>query len=670
MLKILIHFILLELLLAEQKSPSTIPTTTNITNVKYFSTVVQGPRIHSAKNSTYFYIIGNNSRQENDKIYQVDAEKSVFKRKDSVISKKGSNSPPNNQQEQLKLVDTPFKNVYIDFELVISDFVSFEPKTGMAEFDAKLKFKWWHASKGAIMNSGEIDDDSLNTKNLKFSPTLKFADDPSVALTVKNQMYSFNNVETYFERKKETQQSLLAKFEKFKANNNQAVAAALLGHTNDVYMSTSYKNVSLNKKIIMTRVSKHYSCLEQNVTLKFKCHTDEDNDDSSLDTSHFPFDSHACELNFEIDAALLANSESPRAFTPSFVFASLVPDQPNRIEIDNSMFDFYSYNKLVKSVSNYSWISREWLLKKITVFYANLTHSGPSSSFLASTNSSLVVDPDEKLDQYLISRKDFTNATAASFASDEYFRINTALPPLSVKFYIFRRREPQVYVFVLPLVLFTLVTFLIFFLPTSNTSEKTLIAFLNFACLLGFNLYLFKLVIYTYDFMRIPLLLQYSNCLMVIQLGVLAYTCLVKSVYHYGFLTFNAGSFTSLAEDAFRQMFFINHDQAQQLQQQQMQQNQAAAHHHQHLMALAAAGQVNPALDLLYSSVEPHVKCQNMCNNNSRCSLNSNHMFLNKSVDKIKEETGMVIYHGKWCRKTFALSVYNCEINWAFFCCI
>jgi len=139
-----------------------------------------------------------------------------------------------------------------------------------------------------------------------------------------------------------------------------------------------------------------------------------------------------------------------------------------------------------------------------------------------------------------------------------------------------------------------------------------------------------------------PLILQYSNCLMVIQLGVLAYTCLVKSVYHYGFLTFNASSFSSLAEDMFKQMFFMNQDHFVQFETEKHR-NQ------QNLMALTCGGgQYNQAFDV-YSQGDNNLRLNQLVSkSNSRSSTGSNGMLNNKCDEKIKEETGMVIYHGKF----------------------
>ena len=124
---------------------------------------------------------------------------------------------------------------------------------------------------------------------------------------------------------------------------------------------------------------------------------------------------------------------------------------------------------------------------------------------------------------------------------------------------------------------------------------------------------------------------------MVIQLGVLAYTCLVKSVYHYGFLTFNASSFTNLAEDTFKQMFFINQDH--------LIQHEHEKCKNQNLVSLAC-GHLNHGLDI-YSHGDNNMKLNQLVSqSNSRSSTGSNNMF-NKCDEKIQEETGMVIYHGK-----------------------
>ena len=675
MFKIFLNLILFKYLLAQQiqiEDHLLKGYDTDNAKITFSSTNAPVSSILSNKsNITYFYIIGNNnftktSNFTKNPIYSFDDTKHDFKRKDDASSKisdetltsrknttKSRHSSEESTNYNQKLIENPVKNVFIDFDLIINEFSSFEPKTGFTELDAKIRFKWWDGKSSvssSSSSSSEIDEDLSSPRNQRLSPFIKFHDDKNVKLTIRNQLYSFNNVETFYERKKETQQTILAKFEKFKTENNKAVAAALLSSNSDVYMS-SYKNVSLNKKVLMTKVFRHYSCLEQNITLKFKCKTEYDYEESPssspLDTSNFPFDAHACEINFDIIASLSeseSNSQQSDTQIPVFSFASLIPEEPNRVEIDNNLFEFFSYNKLVSSPSNYSWISKEWLLKKVTLFYSNLTTASPirSASYLASSTelkNATVNDQSEKLDHYLMSRIN-NNVTAQKQQQGVFnYQSFSVLPKIGVKFYIYRRREPQVYIFVLPLVLFTLITFLIFFLPTSNTSEKTLIAFLNFACMLGYNMYLFKLVIYTYDFMRIPLMLQYSNCLMVIQLGVLAYTCLVKSVYHYGFLTFNASSFTNLADEAFKQMFFLNHSEQLVHHEHEQQKNRS------NLLALTAA-QSNHALDI-YSQVDNNLKLNKIISSsNSRSSTGTNNLYNTKFDEKIKEETGMIIYHG------------------------
>ncbi len=110
---------------------------------------------------------------------------------------------------------------------------------------------------------------------------------------------------------------------------------------------------------------------------------------------------------------------------------------------------------------------------------------------------------------------------------------------IQLRFFITRRYEPHLYLLVLPLAIFTCLTFVVFWLPTTNTSEKTLLTLVNLTCLLLFNVHLFKLTMSTMGFVHAPQLLQYSSCLMVVQLMVFGYICLAKSVYHYGLFNLN-----------------------------------------------------------------------------------------------------------------------------------
>ena len=109
---------------------------------------------------------------------------------------------------------------------------------------------------------------------------------------------------------------------------------------------------------------------------------------------------------------------------------------------------------------------------------------------------------------------------------------------MQLKLQISRRREPQIFIFVLPLCMFTCITFIVFLIPTSdNTSDKTLLTFANLISLLAFNVYLFRTVTYTYEFVSVPQILQYSNCLMILQLVLFVYISMAKSIHQHGVLS-------------------------------------------------------------------------------------------------------------------------------------
>lgn len=429
---------------------------------------------------------------------------------------------------------------FMDFEPNVINLVSFEPKTGMIELDLQLIYKWWHSSDETL--------DYGHRQTSAYYPGVTFRD-KQAKLVVKNQLHTIDNIQVMLDNNigyALDEHQLLDKLERFKLFPPQ------------IQQLTTLKPEPKRKRTMF----RHFSKLEQNVTIKFNCKKpldDEFTDDIiGLDTSRFPFDSHMCEL--ELDLVPIEPKPSlNKTFNPIFMFsASKLNKNMNRMLVETdfnnslstSFLDLYWYNnKIVQIPNNYSLISREWMLKKVAVFYSNAT-----SPFQTKIDSS------EKYDQILMSnRLNDSNST------------NSIQPAgINIRFFVYRRREPQVYVFLLPLLLFTSITFLIFFLPTTPASEKSLITFLNFAFLLAYNLYLFKLIIYEYEFQRMPLLLQYSNCLMVIQLGVLAYTCLVKSVYHQGFLTFSGAggytnaSFASLAEHAYRQIAILTYQEMNQ----------------------------------------------------------------------------------------------------------
>lgn len=478
--------------------------------------------------------------------------------------------------------------VFIEFDAQVSRLVGFEPKTGYIELELQLVYKWWRSRD----ESTDVSDlvarvasprSNNNRQASVFYPATKFRDKSS-RMFIDNQLHTIGNIQTVneslnaimLEQMQFDNTQLLEKLDRFKAPG---------GGSRQRPSRTIYRQ---------------YSKLEQNVTARFKCKQTAALDDnggdyssgSGLDMSRFPFDSHACELDLElvpiIESALKSSNktspnnnehEQQQQRPPVFIFlptrsSTLTATTPRRIfintEINNSsttsFVDLYLYNnKLVHTSNNYSLIGREWLLKKVAVFYANATTPPQLHSLTSATTQA------DKFDHILaLNRLTNDSALTSLILSNQQHQQQQQSQTqqqqratITMRFVVYRRREPQVYVFVLPVLLFTSITFLIFFLPTTTSSEKSLIAFLNFASLLAYNLYLFKLIIYEYEFQRIPLLLQYSNCLMVIQLGVLAYTCLVKSIYHQGFLTFGPtrASFASLAEHAYRQIAVLNYQE-------------------------------------------------------------------------------------------------------------
>jgi len=377
---------------------------------------------------------------------------------------------------------------YMSFELFVNDFLSFEPKTGLVEIDLTVKYKWWDNS-----SRNHITEDDYTSSILKnqftrsardqyadlFYPAISLPN--SAKLSVKNQVRRVDNLEEFFERM-----------------------------PIEVQKTPRLKSTRKEK---LKKVYRQFSSLEQTFIIQFYCQLYSNlNETNSIlnffniysfdSMEKFPFDSHECDLTFDVlprqlnmnNLAQLRISKIKKSLTPLYIFPSSKQTE-----------SLNEYNRLVVASSNYSWIKREWLLKKIDITYKN---------------GSNIDDPSN----------------------------------IVVRFNVFRRREPQILIFVFPLVIFTFIMFMVFFLPTTNTNEKTMIAFLNLLFLLAFNLYLFKLMIFTYELVKIPLILQYSNCLMVIQLGVFVYTCLVKSM----FFTINNSLFTKMAESTYKQVLAIN----------------------------------------------------------------------------------------------------------------
>ncbi|CAF0934515.1 unnamed protein product [Brachionus calyciflorus] len=399
------------------------------------------------------------------------------------------------QNKISKFVQNPKIN-FIDFDFEIDDFVNFEQKKGLIELSSKIVYKWWEES----LDNNFINDFSriIYSKESHF-PTL-MVKDKNCEYQIHNQVHVKNNFKVFLQAKRDT------KKDKTRALNSTK-------SLKPVYSALINQNDSIKKKL------QQFSYIEQNVTLKFKCMSI---NNQFLDFTSFPFDSHNCEINFEILPSVLTKLKNPVIPEPIFLFSlSDLNFKKKRNFLENSFTETIYFNKLVSIPSNYSLLSKEWILKKLEIKY---------------TNSTSLLSP--QLDQ---------NISVQTPSS------------ITLKFLIQRKREPQVYIFILPLILFTLITFIIFFMPNTESSEKTIISFFNFIALIFFNIYIFKLVIYSYGFSQLPLILQYSNCLMIIQLGVLAYTCLVKSVHLNGFLILN-NSFNQSIEESYREILNLNED--------------------------------------------------------------------------------------------------------------
>ncbi len=120
---------------------------------------------------------------------------------------------------------------------------------------------------------------------------------------------------------------------------------------------------------------------------------------------------------------------------------------------------------------------------------------------------------------------------------------------IQLKFAINRQYESYIYILILPLGIFTCLVFVVFWLPTTDSGEKTFLTLINFVCLLVFNYLLFNLTMSTMGFAHIPQLLQYSSCLIFVNCIVFVYICLAKSVYHYGLFNLNT-KYVSSAKSA------------------------------------------------------------------------------------------------------------------------
>ena len=444
---------------------------------------------------------------------------------------------------------------YLEFDLLVNDFDNFEPKTGMISINAKLKYKWWYNNQDLVQaqryqssSSSSYNNDSfLNNTNDSIYPKLEFRNKNPVKLKISNQFHKIENEDVPTKTSINAERLFSNKPQKLQANKQ---------NNND----------------------KKYSYLEQNVNLNFKCKNFLDSesdeidysveDEEGIDITQFPFDVHRCSLEFD----LIANSKNNNSI---YLFPTLKgTDFLTKLNNVNRV----DYFKLVKHLSNNSLFAQEWILKRVyinyfnstsTLFIPKLQHNGNISSSNNNIDQTTPIQTIEEnneesfpINDYIMSlalngdqirkKREIEQAKGSTFLS------NIQPAKVSIDFLIYRRREPQVYLFILPLVIFTLITFLIFFLPTTKGSEKSLIALLNCAFLIAYNIYSFKMIVITYDLARIPLILKYSNCLMIIQLAVLAYTCLVKSIYLNGFLTFSSRTYMNASEELYNQIVYSN----------------------------------------------------------------------------------------------------------------
>ena len=449
-----------------------------------------------------------------------------------------------------------FENIqisYIEFDFLVNDFNNFEPKTGMISIDAKLKYKWWYYN-----NEEQIEAQRFQT-NIDKNQTLNITQNKNSKTT---EQKSFPKIE--FKNKNVVKFKINNQFQKNENNYDEIsienpvaniTAERLLGTSQNLSQTTKSKN-NQNRKS---------TYLEQNVNLKFKCknfldsETDEidsEDEDEAIDVSQFPFDVHRCSLEFD----LIANTKNNSNITSIYLFPILK---------DTNQIDYF---KLVKHITNGSLFTQEWVLKRVYINYFNSTSTLYLPSIKSNPNINntfndifMTTETDDSfpINDYIMSLNlDNENIKKRRRNNEDQpknsFLNNITPAKVSIDFLVYRRREPQIYLFILPLVILTLITFLIFFLPTTKGSEKSLIALLNCAFLITYNIYAFKMIVITYDITKIPLILKYSNCLMIIQLAVLAYTCLVKSIYLNGFLTFSSRTYMNASEELYNQIMYSN----------------------------------------------------------------------------------------------------------------
>lgn len=443
----------------------------------------------------------------------------------------------------------------------------------------------------SMLNNVQTDTINANEPDLHefIYPKIEFKNENLIKFEINNQLHKIENYEEYYEQNKLTELSSYS------------------SHVAERLFSLSNANAkSANVDQVGRKTKRKYSYLEQNANVKFKCskhsrksstsNTKEnlsektDNDEyDGVDVSYFPFDVHKCTLEFDLIANLNENyKDKDKEIIPIYVFPQISITETFSDDLTSSKTNFnqIDYNKLVKNEQNNTLFSHEWILKNVYIKYFNSTSTlfMPNLQYTAKnisntnddTTESVSHGNDESTDDDVddaYSLNDYI--MALSLSSDKKLRrkrnteqasvgkrnnVNPA--KVSIDFLIYRRREPQIYLFVLPLVILTLITFLIFFIPTTHSGEKSLIALLNCAFLLIYNIYAFKLIIFSYNVLRIPLILKYSNCLMIIQLAVLAYTCLVKSIYLNGFLTFSSRTYLNDTEDLYNQITSYQHQQA------------------------------------------------------------------------------------------------------------
>ena len=499
---------------------------------------------------------------------------------DLILKKQLIQLNDNHEQQTSMLLDN-VQISYIEFDFLVNDFNNFEPKTGMISIDAKLKYKWWNKNANKLNNveqqaqaqryqsfslknpinksinksyeKNEAADDSL--------PKIEFKNKNLVKFKINNQLQKIENYEEFTSEKAENAFNFTAQ-----------------------KLSSSSQNSARTKSSIdgFKKQNKNFLYLEQSVSLKFKCknfldsESDEvdSEDEEGIDVSQFPFDVHRCSLEFDIIPSSKNNSSN---LTTIYMFPNLKD------------FNQIDYFKLVKQITNNSLFAQEWVLKRLYINYFNststLNYMSNHVNFNKNNNNNNINMELNNTSNSINSISDFmTTESEDSFPINDYimslnlngelvkkkrndnddqqlknsFLNNITPAKVSIDFLVYRRREPQIYLFVLPLVILTLITFLIFFLPTTKGSEKSLIALLNCAFLIAYNIYAFKMIVLTYDISKIPLILKYSNCLMIIQLAVLAYTCLVKSIYLNGFLTFSSRTYMNASEELYNQILYSN----------------------------------------------------------------------------------------------------------------